>query len=392
MKTSKLTMRFAICFVTVILLVGLIGACTEPATPTPTPATPAPSTPTPSTPGPATPEPTTPAPATPEPTAPPADVIEVTFNDHNPPPSEPAQATAAWAKAVEEASGGRLKITIYFGGSLLKSQEALRGVQTGVCDGALYVLSRDDGFPLNDVVDLPFLGWPSQKAMTDIYVKLLDKYPELLEEYGGLEITGPVMMPPQHLHLVNKAVEKPEDLKGEKIIASGIWAETIAACGGTPVDVQFADWYTALERGLADGMLNHIAVLGITGVLELQPYHTIFGDGGITMTPMMLLLNPDFLSSLPPDLEKLMRESDSMYQDAFWPLDAQSQANGWNNAKEWGHTFVNLTPDEIKVWYDLVKQPIHDKWIAEMEAMGKGDLAKAIYEDTLQMIAESSSQ
>jgi hypothetical protein len=53
--------------------------------------------------------------------------------------------------------------------------------------------------------------------------------------------------------------------------------------------------------------------------------------------------------------------------------------------KDRNHTFTELTPQEIKVWYDLVKKPIHDRWIAEAEA--KGLPGRAVYNETLRLIA-----
>jgi len=54
------------------------------------------------------------------------------------------------------------------------------------------------------------------------------------------------------------------------------------------------------------------------------------------------------------------------------------------DSKGWGHSFTYLTPEEIKVWYDLVKGKIHDKWIKDAEA--KGLPGKVIYQEALNMI------
>ena len=54
------------------------------------------------------------------------------------------------------------------------------------------------------------------------------------------------------------------------------------------------------------------------------------------------------------------------------------------DAKSFGHKFTYLSPKEVRVWYDLVKGPIHDKWIEEAEA--KGLPGKAVYNATLEML------
>jgi hypothetical protein len=54
------------------------------------------------------------------------------------------------------------------------------------------------------------------------------------------------------------------------------------------------------------------------------------------------------------------------------------------DAEGWGHKFTYLTPEQIKVWYDLVKGPIHDKWIKEAEA--KGLPGEKVYKKALKLI------
>ena len=54
-----------------------------------------------------------------------------------------------------------------------------------------------------------------------------------------------------------------------------------------------------------------------------------------------------------------------------------------NDAKAAGHTFIQLTPEEIEPWADLAK-PLHDKWIADNEALGFP--AKTMYEAMLKIV------
>jgi TRAP-type C4-dicarboxylate transport system substrate-binding protein len=160
--------------------------------------------------------------------------------------------------------------------------------------------------------------------------------------------------------------------------------QVMDAAGASPVQLDITEMYTGLERGILDGVMNHFPVCFIFRVLELTPYHTVFGEGGINMTPMFAIMNPKKFNSLPPDLQKLLEDSGKVWTEEMAKLDFPLQKTAVDFCKGKNHTFSNLTPEEMKVWYDLVKKPIHDKWIADAEA--KGLPGAAVYKETLELV------
>jgi TRAP-type C4-dicarboxylate transport system substrate-binding protein len=311
-------------------------------------------------------------------------VIELTVNDHNPPPSTIAKSWDAWGKWVEEQGKGKIKVTIHHGGALLAEKEAYRGTQTGVVDMAHYVVDRREGFLLSTVTTLPFLGMPAQLEAGQLWMELLKKFPAMAKEWEGVKIIGIFMMPPTHIHNKKKEVKTPADLKGMKIHgAEYALVQTMNAAGASPIQLDITEMYTGLERGILDGVMNHFPVCFIFRVLELMPYHTIFGDGGINMTPMFAIMNPKKFNSLPPDLQKILEDSGKVWTQEMAKLDFPLQKTAVDFCKEKKHTITNLTPKQIEPWYSLVKQPIHDQWIKETEV--KGLPGKAVYQETLNL-------
>jgi TRAP-type C4-dicarboxylate transport system substrate-binding protein len=69
--------------------------------------------------------------------------IELTFAHTLPAASPSAKTYDSWAKDIETKSGGRLKITVYGSGSLLREPELFRGVQSGTADMVNYVVGID---------------------------------------------------------------------------------------------------------------------------------------------------------------------------------------------------------------------------------------------------------
>jgi TRAP-type C4-dicarboxylate transport system substrate-binding protein len=229
------------------------------------------------------------------------------------------------------------------------------------------------------------MGWPEQHKTGELYQKLLDSSKEMQNEWNGVTIISVMMMPPTHLHTVKKPVVMPADIKGMKIM--GAETMTIAAAqaaGATPVQIDIGDMAPALNTGLIGGIMNHFPVLNVFGALELLNYHTIFGDGGINMTPMFIIMNTRKLNSLPSDLQKLIMNSGSIWYNKMKELDDADQIKAKKDAEGWGHKFTYLTPEQIKVWYNVVKAPIHDAWIKEAEA--KGLPGKAVYNKALKLI------
>jgi TRAP-type C4-dicarboxylate transport system substrate-binding protein len=315
--------------------------------------------------------------------------IAITINDHNPEPSSPSQAIAYWAKKANEMGGGKFKITVHHGGVLLTGDEAYRGVQSGIVDAAHYVVDRRDGFLLNTVITLPFMGYPDQRKTGEIYAEIIKKFPEVRGEFKGVIPFVFCMMPPTHIHTTKKVVKTPADLKGMKMHgAEFALVQVLGLSGATAVQLDIADMYMGLDRGLLDGVMNHFPVLLVFRVLPLLRYHTVFGQGGINMTPMGIVWNEKKWNSYPPDVQKIITDSAQIYTERFYQSDAEVQVAALGFAKENNHTFTELTDKEIKVWYDLVKKPFHDKWIEEAES--KGLPGKAVYKYALKLAKKYS--
>ncbi len=85
--------------------------------------------------------------------------IELRFAHFQPPTNYAStRYLAPWAKKVEEATGGKVKVTVYAGGTLAKETETLTAVQFGVADIGLLVDAYAKGsFPLGEVNSLPFI-------------------------------------------------------------------------------------------------------------------------------------------------------------------------------------------------------------------------------------------
>lgn len=165
-----------------------------------------------------------------------------------------------FAKDIEQATGGKLKIQVHEGGSLYKANEIKRAVQAGQAQmGEIIVSGFSNENPLFGLDSIPFLAtsfgeaqklWKVSQAPTDAaFAK------------QGMKILYSVAWPPQGI-FSSKPIQSVADLKGVKWRAYNPNTSRIAQLvGAQPVTVQAAE----LTQALATGAVTTFMTSGATG-------------------------------------------------------------------------------------------------------------------------------
>jgi TRAP-type C4-dicarboxylate transport system substrate-binding protein len=311
--------------------------------------------------------------------------VELRVSDNNPSGSPPALALDYWAEQVTQQTRGKLRLAVYHDGVLLEGNQQYQGVKAGIADVSYYTLNRDDGFDLNSVAELPFMGWPDHVKAEQIYLDLLRDYPAMNAEWKGVKIIGVMMMPGTQFHNIAKEVRTPADLAGLNTVATDqVTVDSARAAGAVVLELDVAKIASALRQGTVKAALDRFSRLAAFQVLETLKYHTVFAQDGINMATALLIMNNDVFDSLPSDVQDVVAASGTLFRDQLYSLDVAYQASAIAQAQAWGHSFVQLSPDEIAVWSDLVRRPVHDTWITTCEAFGLP--ARELYADALQRI------
>lgn len=155
---------------------------------------------------------------------------------------------------VSKYTGGRLVLDIKEPVTLVPSAETFSAVKNGVIDMAyLYYPPFHQGLmPEVAVVNLPF-AWDTIQDMYQAYnVYGLRKEFEALYAANNIK-WFPVIVPVVYILGGNKPYAKPDDVKGQKLRASGAMAELVTMVGGSPVNVSPSETYMALKLGTIDG-------------------------------------------------------------------------------------------------------------------------------------------
>jgi TRAP-type C4-dicarboxylate transport system substrate-binding protein len=304
-----------------------------------------------------------PAPAS----APTGEPIKLSYSVFFPPTHIQAVTATEWAQEVEKRTNGRVKITIYAGGTLTPAPQCYEGVVNGVSDIGMscfaYTLGR---FPLLEGLDLP-LGYPNGTVATRIATEMVEK--DTPEEVAGV----PVLYLHAHgpgLLASKKPVRTLADMKGLKIRATGLSQKIVTALGGTPVAMPQGDTYEALSKGVVDATLCPIETLKGWKQGEVVSSVTDATAVGYT-TAMFVVMNKGKWDKLPADIQKTITEI-----NAEW---VAKHGKAWDQADVDGRTFVTslqparemitLSAEEQQQWKKAV-EPVLAAYVEAAKAKG----------------------
>ncbi len=284
-----------------------------------------------------------------------------------------------WAKEIEKRTGGKVQITMYYGGTLTPADKCYDGVVKGISDIGMSVLAYTRGkFPLTEVSDLP-LGIKTGLVATKVINEYFKKFkPKEFDEVQVMYLHG---HGPGILH-TKKPVNKLEDLKGMKIRCTGMAAKIVAALGATPVAMPMGETYDALSRGVVDGSMAPQEALQGWKWGEVVKY-TIENYGSSYSTGFFVVMNKEKWNSLPPEVQKTIEKINEEYiekQGRTWD-EIDKAGRDYTIAR--GNKIISLSPEEDQRWEKMVR-PLLDEYKKNMKGKGlPGEEVLSFYLQTI---------
>jgi TRAP-type C4-dicarboxylate transport system substrate-binding protein len=290
--------------------------------------------------------------------------ITLTYSIFFPPSHVQCQIAEEWAREVEKRSEGRLKITVFPGGTLTQAQQCYEGVLYGISDIGMSCLAYTRGrFPLMEGLDLP-LGYPDGMTASRAAMAMLQKYnPAEFKNVHMLYIHahGPGIVASR------RPVQSLEDMRGLKVRATGLSAKIVECLGGVPVAMSQPDTYEALQKGVVDATLCPVETLKGWKQGEVISYIVDSSQIGYT-TAMFAAMNKKKWESLSADLQQIITDVSEEW--------VERHGKAWDEVDEDGRLFaqslqrptLSLSPEENLRWQKAV-QPMLDEYAAKMESM-----------------------
>jgi TRAP-type C4-dicarboxylate transport system substrate-binding protein len=304
--------------------------------------------------------------------------IELSYSIFFPAPHKNTVLAGEWAKEIDMRTQGRVKITIFPGGTLTPADKCYDGVVKGISDIGMSVMGYTRGkFPLTEVIDLP-LGYTNGLSATRLINQYYQKFrPKEFEEVKVLyfHAHGPGI-----LHM-KKPVMKMEEMKGLRIRSTGLSAKVVTALGGTPVAMPMGETYDALKRGMVDGSMAPIESLEGWKWGEVVK-STTESFGSAYSTGFFVVMNKEKWNALPADVQKAIEAVDQEWIEKTGKIWDEIDKSGKAFTQKLGNQMISLSPDENKRWSEAVK-PILQDYVNAMKAK---DLPG---EDTLKFCEEN---
>jgi len=290
---------------------------------------------------------------------------ELTYSIFFPPTHSQCKAAVSWAEEIEKRSDGRIKITIFPGGTLTKANQCYDGVVKGISDIGMSCFAYTRGrFPVMAAVDLP-LGYPDGSVATRVATEFYKKMsPKELNDVKVLYIHahGPGLLS------TKKPVRVLEDIKGMKIRSTGLSAQIVKTLGGAAVAMPQGDTYEALQKGVVEGTFTPIETLKGWRQAEVIKYTTQCTGVGYT-TAMFVVMNPNKWNALPKDLQTIIEEVSEEWVDVHGKTWDRSDDQGREFTLSKGNEIIPLSDEENKRWAEAV-QPIIENYISTTEEKG----------------------
>jgi tripartite ATP-independent transporter DctP family solute receptor len=225
------------------------------------------------------------------------------LNPDSPFDSHSGAMSAVFKSLVETGTNGTVKVEVFPNGQLGKDDEVIQQVRDGLIQSAI---SSAGGlashYPLVGVFDMPF-AFPNIAVAQEV-INLQSPFGEKLaadiQQKTGLKVLG--LLDSGGFFAISNSkrpITSLEDMKGLRIRTMTLPTHeaTISSLGAQPTPLPWAEVYTALQTGVADGQMNPIPIIAFAKFDEVQKYLSITNH---VITPYIWTMNEDFYQSLSP--------------------------------------------------------------------------------------------
>lgn len=271
------------------------------------------------------------------------------------------QAAQRFADNVEEASGGKIEITVYPDGQLSNGNQVAEFelLQNGTVDFTFHssiILSIVD--PRFSLFSMPWIA-PSEEELFALIDGPGQRVWDGLSEKGVKPLGGFSTSGFRQLTNNERLVTRPEDLDGLTLRVPGLklYQDVFKAMGVNPVPTSFGELYGALQQGVVDGQENPISLIYVSNFHEVQDYMTIWN---YSADAIGILTNQALWDALSSTEQEIF--TTAAKEAASWHRAEQSAADTKLLEEiEKSLEVTTLTPEQIAAFREKMA-PIYAEW------------------------------
>lgn len=203
----------------------------------------------------------------------PPGVTVLTFASPYSPQHPFSRADITWMRWIEAQSGGTIRIKAYWSGALLSSEQSLTELRHGVADiGLVTPIYSRGGTQLIRVQSGFYLGTETYVEQTSLYRCLQAAEPEFDRELHGLKVLALQGGNLPGIVTRERPIRKLEDLRGLRLRAPSELLGVLEDLGADPVDMPMGEVYSALAKGVLDGVVAPADTLRSLHFAEVAHY------------------------------------------------------------------------------------------------------------------------
>lgn len=303
------------------------------------------------------------------------------------------QAMDWWATEVEKRSDGRIEFDRFYGAALLDATGMRDGIAANQVEVGNFAPGYHPGdFPLTEgLLGVPFTT-TSPAASMEAERKLYRETEAAQAEFSdqGLEMIAPIAAA-EGAWGMTEEWDSMDDLDGRAVRGyegGGINAG-LRAVGATPTDLDAAEIYESLQRGVIDGFASMIVDAGVSLSLdEVAKYWSQVGLGVIAST--VIATNKEWYDGLPEDIREIMAETADEMTVVYMDLLADTEEAACEALTESGVEVTALSQTE----QDKLRDLIYDDQLAAFESNAEDSIddPTAYFESYTDLVKEAESE
>ncbi|MDE2403573.1 MAG: TRAP transporter substrate-binding protein DctP [Sphingomonadales bacterium] len=262
------------------------------------------------------------------------------------PPTHPfSRADIEWMKAVEQASHGRIAFRPYWSGSLLSSDMSMEEIRHGLADiglitpiysrGGTHMLRTQAGF---------YGGIRTLQDQVTVYDCIAAKFPAFGAETAGLHVLAVQGGNFPGVLTRSRPVRSLADLRGLRLRAQTDAIDVMRELGADPVNMPMGDVYSALAKGVIDGVVAPADTIKSLHFAEVAHHFTTLrlSRGAY---PARAVSDRTW-RRLPPDLQKLLADAKPLWEAALARQVLRAEQAGIAYASHHGVEMIPFPPGE----------------------------------------------
>lgn len=282
------------------------------------------------------------------------------LNPDDPFQSHSGAMAAVFKSLVESSSAGEIEVELFANGQLGQDADVLEQTRLGLVESTI---SSAGGvaqhYPLVGVFDIPF-AFPNIGVASRVITKdssFGEKFVADFEENTELKVLG-LIDSGGFFAITNskRPIETVEDMDGMRIRTMTLPTHEaiIASLGGQPTALAWAEVYTALQSGVADGQMNPIPIIAFAKFDEVQEYLTVTNH---IITPYVWSMNAEFYDGLSEEHRTIINWASEVATEAGRSISRIIEASERGLPALAEKMDVNVIPPEEQARFAEASQP-----------------------------------